>query len=40
MAEKRAKKAVEEAQENKVNEALRRKAGKVRVGCLSDESFH
>ena len=40
MAEKRAKRAVEEAQENKVNEALRRKAGKVRVACLPDQSQH
>jgi len=31
MAEKRAKKAVEEAMEHKANEALRRKAGKVRT---------
>lgn len=31
MAEKRAKKAVEEAKEHKANEALRRKAGKVRM---------
>jgi hypothetical protein len=31
MAEKRAKKAVEEAKEHKANEALRRKAGKVRT---------
>ena len=30
LAEKRASKAVEEAKENKANEALRRKAGKVR----------
>ena len=29
MAEKRSKKAIEEAKENKINEALRRKAGKV-----------
>ena len=34
MEEKRAKKAVEEARENKVNEALRRKAGKVRIVFL------
>ena len=40
MSEKRAKRAVEEAQENKVNEALRRKAGKVRVTFLFDESLH
>src|SRR6202034_102063 len=38
MTEKRAKRAVEEAQENKVNEALRRKAGKVRVACLLNYS--
>ena len=29
MAEKRSKKAIEDAKENKINEALRRKAGKV-----------
>lgn len=31
MAEKKAKKAVEDAKENKVNELLRRKAGQVRA---------
>ena len=39
MAEKRAKRTLEEAQENKVNEALRRKAGKVRVICLCDSEI-
>lgn len=35
MAEKRSKKAVEEAEEFKVNEAIRRKAGKVcRFSCI------
>jgi hypothetical protein len=39
MTQKRAQKAIEEAKENKANEALRRKAGKVWDAASSPFSF-